>query len=402
MQCLKAKKTHNSVKSYSYIKLFLLVVGCTLFMASDDPQKTAIRTVVIDAGHGGKDPGCSGVKAKEKHVALSIALKLGKYISDNYPSIKVIYTRKTDVFIELHERAKIANRNKADLFISIHCNANSNTQPYGTETYVMGLHKSTDNLGTAKRENASILLEENYDTHYDGFDPNSAESHIMFSLFQNAFLHQSIAFASGIQTQFKEKAKRRSRGVHQAGFLVLYRTTMPSVLVETGFLTNRTEEKYLASEAGQTYIASAIYRAFKEYKFSMDGIPFKAPTDTAAAEAPVVDTIATLPIKQDTVAEQPKPEPPPIKPVEVSPEEVEFRVQFLSIVAPLAKNDPRLDGIPDIKISVTNGWTKYTAGAFKTAAEATTLQKELRENGYPDAFVVAFKGGKRIPMSEVN
>lgn len=237
----------------------------------DGRKEFKIRTVVLDAGHGGKDPGTIGKFLKEKDVVLNIALKVGEYIEKNVPDVKVIYTRKTDKFIELTERAAIANRNKADLFISIHANSISNPQIYGTETWVMGLHKSEENLAVAKRENSVILYEENYQEHYEGFD-NSPESYIMFSLMQNAYLENSLKLADRIEKQFKNKAGRHSRGVKQAGFVVLYKTATPSVLVEAGFLSNATEEKFLGTDEGQALIASGIYRAFKEYKSEVESI----------------------------------------------------------------------------------------------------------------------------------
>lgn len=230
-----------------------------------------IRTVVIDAGHGGKDPGTVGKFLKEKDVVLKLALKVGEYITKNLPEVKVVYTRKTDRFIELSERSAIAMHNKADLFISIHANAISNPKTYGTETWVMGLHKSEENLAVAKRENSVIQYEDNYQEKYEGFD-NSPESYIMFSLMQNAYLESSLKFADKIEKQFKNKAGRHSRGVKQAGFVVLYKTATPSVLVESGFLSNETEEKFLGTEKGQDLIASGIYRAFKEYKSEVESI----------------------------------------------------------------------------------------------------------------------------------
>jgi N-acetylmuramoyl-L-alanine amidase len=230
-----------------------------------------IRTVVLDPGHGGKDPGTVGKSIKEKDVVLKIAIKVGEYIEKNMPEVKVVYTRKTDKFIELNERSAIAMRNKADLFISIHANAISNPKTYGTETWVMGLHKSEENLAVAKRENSVIMYEDNYEQHYEGFD-NSTESIIMMSLIQNAYLESSVKFADKIEKQFKNKAGRHSRGVKQAGFVVLYKTATPSVLVESGFLSNETEEKFLGTDNGQELIASGIYRAFKEYKSEVESI----------------------------------------------------------------------------------------------------------------------------------
>jgi N-acetylmuramoyl-L-alanine amidase len=234
-------------------------------------EKTSITRVVIDAGHGGKDPGTIGKKSQEKEVALQIALKLSEEIRSQCKDVTVICTRTTDEFIELHERAEIANRSKADLFISIHCNANPKHTFQGAETYVMGLHRTEANLEIAKKENAAILMEPDYSTNYNGFDPNSDESYITFTLFQNAFLEQSTWFASLVQDEMKDRVGMYDRGVRQAGFLVLYKTTMPSVLVETGFLSNPEEEKFLMSQKGQQYISSAIFRAFRKFKAKMEG-----------------------------------------------------------------------------------------------------------------------------------
>jgi N-acetylmuramoyl-L-alanine amidase len=250
-----------------------LLIAITLLISSGTfpPLDSKVDVVVIDAGHGGKDHGTSGKVMKEKDVALKIALKLGSYIEKNLPGVKVIYTRKDDKYLSLDERADIANKNKADLFICIHANANPNTRAFGTETYVMGLHKDEGNLSVAKRENSVILLDENYHERYEGFD-NSPESYILFTLTQSAFQTSSLSFAQKVEDQFKKRVGRVSRGVKQAGFLVLWRTAMPSVLIETGFLSNSPEEKFLAGEEGQDLIASGIYRAFKDYKIEVESI----------------------------------------------------------------------------------------------------------------------------------
>ncbi len=241
-------------------------------LPSYDRNRYRLRTVVLDAGHGGKDIGCNGVDAHEADVALAIIKDLGRQIEQNMPGVRVIYTRKTNVFIELDERAAIANRNHADLFISVHCNAGPRGS-HGTEVWTMGLHKTTANLGVAQRENAVILQEKNYKQRYDGFDPSSPQSHILFSLFQSAYITNSLRLAQRIDRQFRTSVGRSSRGVKQAGFLVLWKSTMPSVLVESGFLTDPTEEKYLNDSAGQHAIANGIYRAFREYKRDLEGTP---------------------------------------------------------------------------------------------------------------------------------
>lgn len=251
-----------------------LIIAITLLISASTPlpHDSKVDIVVIDAGHGGHDDGTHGRILKEKDLALSIALKVGNYIEKNIPGVKVIYTRKDDRYLALDERASIANKNKADLFICIHANANPNIKAFGTETFVMGLHKDEGNLAIAQRENSVILMDENYEERYEGFNPNSPESYILFSLTQSAYQESSLKFAQKVENQFKERVGRLSRGVKQAGFVVLWRTTMPSVLIETGFLTNSTEEKFLAGEEGQELIASGIYRAFKEYKNEVESI----------------------------------------------------------------------------------------------------------------------------------
>ncbi len=236
---------------------------------------TGLRTLVIDAGHGGMDPGCNGNnEIFEKDVTLGVALKLGKILKDSMPGLKVLYTRTTDKTLKLWERPNLANDNRADLFISIHCNANNNRTAAGSETYFMGLHKSEGNLEVAKRENAAITYESDYreNSRYGGFDPESAEGHIIFSLVQNAYMKQSLKLASGIEAHTNKISAIKSRGVKQAGFLVLWQTSMPSVLVETGFLTNPTDRSYLKTTEGQQKIALGVFRAVRDYKRYMETV----------------------------------------------------------------------------------------------------------------------------------
>ncbi len=242
-------------------------------LEADSPAETdryRLRTVVLDAGHGGKDRGCAGASAREADVALAIILDLGRRIKEGNPDVRIIYTRKTDVFIELDERAHIANRNHADLFISVHCNAGPKGS-HGTEVWCMGPHKTEANLGVAKRENSVILQEKDYQRRYDGFNPNSPQGNILFSLFQSAYITNSLRLAQRIDKQFRSSVGRSSRGVKQAGFIVLWKSTMPSVLVESGFLTDRNEEQYLDTKAGQQAIAGGIYHAFRQYKQELEG-----------------------------------------------------------------------------------------------------------------------------------
>lgn len=256
------------VSIISFFLLCFFVVATSTTLNKGRPQ--GVKVVVIDAGHGGHDPGCQYGGAKEKIVTLAIAKKIGRLIQDNLKDVKVIYTREDDTFVELWERAAIANRNGAGVFISIHCNANNKTSVCGTETYAMGLHKTEDNLDVSRRENDVVLMEKDYTEKYDGFDPKDPEAEIIFTLFQGAYMEQSVRLAELIEKQFKTKIKRHSRGVKQAGFLVLWKTTMPSVLVETGFLSNTTERQYLVSSRGQDSIAACIYRAFEEFKTESD------------------------------------------------------------------------------------------------------------------------------------
>lgn len=252
-------------------KYILFLLSLFTFYGAKANNSFSIKTIVIDAGHGGKDPGAIGFnKTYEKDVALAVALKFGEYIQKNFPDVKVIYTRKTDVFLELHQRAEIANKAKADLFVAIHCNSSTNSEVYGTSTYILGLHRTEANLEVAKRENAVILLEEDQDKHYE-FNPNTPEGHIIMSMKQNAFLDQSIDFAAKFEGQLENYASRKSMGVKQAGFYVLYKTAMPSLLAEIGFISNPEEEKYLNSAKGQDQIASSLFNAFKDYKTEMEG-----------------------------------------------------------------------------------------------------------------------------------
>lgn len=266
--------TSDIAKLVRNIGFKTLLIAITLLNFSATPVKTdfKIDVVVIDAGHGGRDPGTMGKNSKEKDISLKIALKLGKYIEDNLKDVKVIYTRKDDSYLPYNERSIIANKHKADLFICIHANSNPNVKAFGTETYVMGTSKEEKNFEIAKRENSVMLLDANYKERYEGFDPDSPESYILFSLTQSAFQESSLNFADKVERQFKSRVGRTSRGVKQGPFWVLWSTAMPSVLIETGFLSNPAEEKYLMSDQGQDMIASGIYRAFKEYKNQIESV----------------------------------------------------------------------------------------------------------------------------------
>lgn len=325
-----------------------------------------IQTVVIDAGHGGKDTGALGKLTTEKALNLAVALKLGNYIKEYLPDVKVVYTRTTDKFVELSERAAIANRNDADVFISIHCNSTGKANSaYGAETFVMGESKNEKNLDVAKMENAAILLEDNTDA-YDNFDPNSTEAYILFSLSQSLYQSQSLDLAGKVQRQFAEKAGRSDRGVKQAGFLVLWKTAMPSVLVELGFINNTKEEQFLNSENGQKQMALALYNAFAEYKRE-----FEAENHTSAQTESVEATSGDM--ASNTY----------------------FSVQFDSRNKKVASTSKTFKGVKEVEVYEYNGAFRYTSGRFRTKAEALARQKEVRNLGFKDAFVIAFINGER-------
>ena len=384
------------------IGVFLLSIWPLEASTRDPLREKKVRTVVIDPGHGGHDSGCHGSSAYEKHVALSVSLKLGKLIEKYFPDVKVIYTRKTDVFVELFRRAQIANENNADLFICIHCNSGPKAA-FGAETFVMGLHKSDDNLNVARRENAVILQEDNYEKRYDGFDPNSPEAHIIFSLYQNAYLYQSLFFAEKLQHEFKHNAKRHNRGVKQAGFLVLYRTTMPSVLIETGFLTNAEEEKYLKSAEGQNKMAHSILRAFQQYKSWVDDSNDNRNLEGESIENNDKDEV--MPEKKGaenhtSQIEKTEEKVEPKTDLDESSNKVIYRVQIHNSPTKISLKSSVFKGRDDVwEYRQNNSW-KYTAGKFDKLEDATKLQAEMKKAGFADAFVVAFKNNQRITLQE--
>lgn len=403
-----------------------------------------IKTVVIDAGHGGHDPGCSGGNSREKHLALGIAKKVAQAFSTNYPELRVILTRDEDVFIPLYERAAIANRNNADLFISIHCNyMPKRSDVVGTETYVMGLHTAEHNLDVAKRENDAILLETNYEQNYD-YDPNSPEGHIMLSMFQNAFLEQSILFAEIVEDKFAVEAKRRSRGVKQAGFVVLKETAMPSVLVETGFLSSAKEERYLKSEAGQWVIADAILKAFIDYKIKVEGEGFTAvhhsapiasggsnmgakgfstaelvqPQRTASSRNATPDPPATkippiaVPVETDRKV---NPTSPPVYnssysaqktnraiiPESAGAKNIRFFVQLAASPRPLDTSASKWKNLNYlVEVVMEDNLYKYQARNFKNLNQAYEAKIILQQKGFQGAFLVAYKDGNRMPIDQ--
>jgi len=366
-----------------------------------DPVPThepVVQTIVIDPGHGGKDPGCSGLNTREKDIALSISLKLGDLIQRHFPGSKVIYTRSTDVFIPLHERAQIANKADADLFISIHCNyVGKRNQAQGSETYVMGLHKAEDNLDVAKRENAAILMEDDYVQRYDGYDPDSPEGHIILSMYQNAHLEQSILFADYIEKQFSHGLARKSRGVKQAGFLVLRNTTMPSVLVEAGFLSHDADEAFLGDKANHLTMAQAIFNAFTDYKAHMEGsVP---EDDLVTTNDPV-----SKPVSEKPVVASPNSTEPVAKSVDAAPkgDVISYYVQMAASKTQLSKATASWNVKAPVATKHENGYYKYLAGPFADFGQAEAVQKELRAGTCKDAFVVVYRGSERITMAEAN
>lgn len=383
-------------------------------------------TLVIDAGHGGKDSGALGSQVKEKDVALKLALKLGAYINRYLPDVRVLYTRTTDEFIPLHQRISIANKNNADVFFSIHCNSmlSKPSAVHGTETYVMGLHRAEENLNVAKRENKAVLLENDYTNHYNGYDPNSSEGHIMLSMYQNAYLAQSLLLAGKVEKQFKNNVKRKSRGVKQAGFLVLRAATMPSILVEAGFLSNSTEEAYLNSERGQVYMASAMYRAFKEYKEDVQkrtNFNYQAVAGTGSTtSSESYQMVPTNRSKQATsVYRKPTPSLPKVKQqqpqvvegpsiedmypsnstVAKSSQGVVFRVQLAASPSPTNLATRPWNTMTGVECLKVGSSYKCLVGKHQRLNDAVLQQSYWRKNGFKDAFVVAFRNGQKISMA---
>ncbi len=373
---IKNGKLHTNNINIQKLISFLAVM--VIFSVS----ASAVRTdknwvIVIDAGHGGKDPGALGSFSAEKNITLAIALKTGNLIEQNIKNVKVIYTRKSDTFVEVRDRAVIANKNNADLFISIHVNWAKSKTIHGTETFVMGLAKDQENLDVAMKENEVILLENDYSTKYEGFDPKSPESYVMFTLMQNIFQEQSTGIASKIQAQYKDKSDRLDRGVKQAGFWVLFMTTMPSVLTETGFITQPAEEKFLNSASGQDEIASSIYRACREYIDEIDSRSSKFPVKREEPE-PVVENTTTQ-------AE--------------SSGEVVFMVQITSASSKIELKPENFNGIKNVIEINSHDQLKYATGSFTDYMAAANYRKEL-EPLYPDAFVIAVKDNKILPLQE--
>jgi len=472
---------------------FLLLCCLTFFNAVIFAQSQEKKfKLVIDAGHGGEDPGCRGKKSQEKTVTLNVALKLGKLISDNYDDVQVIYTRKTDVFVEVYKRAVIANNNHADLFISIHCNAAENKAAHGVETWVMGLAKSDANMEVAKKENAAILKEKNFENNYEGFNPNSPEANVIFSLHTSAYMNHSIMLADKVQKNLVRNTHLLDRTVKQAGFWVLYKVAMPSILIELGFLSNAVEEEYMIKPGSQDMMAVSIYNAFVEYRNALDGTnkpllplpkageqeksaasadagvapePYKpapkadadvaadpvkpqpkadsdvaadpvkpqAKTDTGVAADPVKPApkqdadVAAEPVKpqpkvDESVAAEPvKPQPKTdaavaaepskpapqaeSKPASQAPAQtaakhnIRFRVQIAAIPENVSVTDSRFNKVRDVRKFQEGKFWKYTSGNATTLEEAQEILKAVKPY-FTDAFIIAFDGDTKIPVSQ--
>ena len=404
------------------ISLFLIMF-CLFALASVSAKDKF--TVVIDPGHGGKDVGAVGAISNEKSINLNIALALGNLIERNLSDVRVIYTRKTDVFISLKGRAEIANRAKADLFISVHTNSvpPTKTPPQGFQVYTLGMHRAKDNLDVAMRENSVISLEKGYEKTYQGFDPNSSESYIMFEILQSANMEKSVELARLIQRSVCSKASRNDKGVHQAGFLVLRETSMPSCLIELGFITSNEEEQFLNSSRGIDLMARGIYEAFVEYKNIYDGkvtIPYRPSTKN---QLPIENVLGRLSNNTKTPAEQVE-MPKRIK-VVTQPRTIQtptvkhqrnreerhtsldeasasiplFKIQIFAINRELSLDSELFKGYKNISFEVDGSLHKYMIGANEDYYEILRLKEELKQE-FPEAFIVAFKNGQRMNTGE--
>ena len=366
--------------------LFFLISVLVIIPPTTFSRPDAAFTVVLDAGHGGKDPGNLGTgryKETEKQITLAVTLKLGEYIEKNLPDVKVVYTRMGDTYPTLWQRVNIANGAKADLFISIHCDAFTNSNAYGSGSYIMGLDFTEHNLRMAKKENSSIFLEENYEENYEGFDPNSIESVIALTLNQSVYMDKSIQIAQKIQEQFRTRVKRKDRGVRQAPYFVTSRTLMPSVLVELGFLTNNSEEDFLHSKDGQTYMASAIYRAIKEYKIQQQQNKVTSILDG-------IDNNKV--VKKDEKIQ-----------AEISEDEssvIESAVYKVQIYTAVQKQNLKAIEGNTISFFQEGNLYKFTIGNETTIEAAKKLQTLAKNNGYNDAFIIAFYRGKKISLQQ--
>ena len=370
-------------------------------------------TLVIDPGHGGHDAGALGAISKEKNINLAVALRFGKYVEQNLPEVRVIYTRKTDVFIPLNERANIANRANADLFISVHTNAlPAGKIARGFETYTLGMHRAKDNLDVAMRENSVISMEKDYQQRYQGFDPRSSESYIIFEFIQGKNMERSVELARMIQRGVCDGANRPDKGVHQAGFLVLRETSMPGCLIELGFITTPDEERLLNNDSRVDDIARGIYEAFAKYKNKYDrsvSVPYRAkdseevnipkivPDQEPAPKTRAV-TRGKQPKREEATPEQPKREVKKVKKAEVADAPV-FKLQIFVGSRNLRKGDAHFKGETDYDSFQEGNLVKYTLGASTNYNEIYRLRKEKLDK-FPEAFIIAFKNGQKYDVNQ--
>ena len=452
---------HRMAISSIRIRLFLLVMVAVLCFTSNASAKFVL---VIDAGHGGRDAGAVGKVAKEKNINLNVALSFGRMVENNCPDVKVVYTRKTDVFIPLYERARIANRNNADLFVSIHTNAvPRGRRVMGMETYTLGMHRAADNLDVAKRENSVILIESDYERHYEGFDPNSSESYIIFELMQGKNMSQSVEMARLVQKHACAQTSRRNMGVKQAGFLVLRETSMPGCLIELGFISTPEEERYLNSKAGVDAYARGIYQAFVNYKRQLARGSAVVEKTPEPIQDPVKQTpVVAQPVKQAPVVAQPVKQAPvvaqpvvksekepdslveqkssasmndtvvkvdmPVKdsivvdqkpaevvqqpaaqqttqpvsvaqPLSVADNRPMFKIQLASMSRRLNVTDKAFKGLQNVECYEEGGLYKYTYGASYDYNEINRIRKEIAAK-FPNAFIIAFKGNQKVNVAE--
>ena len=376
--------------------LYIFTLACLPVFAQKNATAKNVEkpfTVVIDAGHGGHDPGALGRLTQEKKLNLDVALLLGKMIEDEMPDVKVYYTRKTDVFLTLQERANFVNKHNADLFICVHTNASESKDAVGAETFVLGIDKMASNLSVAMRENAVMLLEDNYETTYQGFDPNSVDSYIMFELMQDQYIDQSLQFATQVQQQFSGSLKRADRGVRQAGFWVLHKSACPSVLVEMGFISNPEEERFLASKEGEEAVATALYNAFVCHKNALDkknGKTVKTdPKEVIVEEEKEPQTEESM----GTPTEEHE------KSYEARSKTPEYRIQIFAVSQQLKPGDPTFKGLRNCSCTQDGKFYKYTYGSETDYDEAVKLLKEVKVK-FPDSFIVAFLDGKQILVKE--
>ena len=409
-------------KSSTYQRLaWLLIALLAIPHAGFQPaarMSNEIRTVVIDAGHGGKDPGNLGTrryKKTEKDVSLAVALLVEKYILERHPNIKVVMTRRDDSYPTLHERTVIANRAQGDVFISIHCDAAENRSAYGSSTYVMGKDHDDENR-VAMRENSVILQEENQDV-YEGFDPTKPESYIMLTMFQYAFIQQSVELAQQVQNSFRDDVGRKDRGVKQQPLYVTSRSAMPAILIELGFLTNSAEEDYLITEQGQDEMARSIARSFGQYKLRREGgistaaepkvepkLEAKVEPKVEPAAAPKVEPVA----EPAALTAQPKAEPARVEenPVpgasSLANQEVFFSIQLSVSGIQKSPTEEPFSALSDVFIAKDGRLFRYLQGRYRSRAEAISALESARKSGFADAFVVAYRGPARITLDEAD